>query len=140
MIGETYSIGADTYRQFAPTRKGTTISAPPWASHRQDHLLGPQSLVVVVQIGPSSMDDRTALIKAYNDGIPAVVQERASAGQHVIMVDMFTPFRQQPELQDRVALRRGASQRRRSRHLGTDLVPGASFGLATSALACGSAA
>jgi lysophospholipase L1-like esterase len=58
--------------------------------------LAPKALVVVAQIGPSSMDDRTALIKAYNDGIPAVVQARASAGQHVIMVDMFTPFVSNP--------------------------------------------
>lgn len=58
--------------------------------------LAPKALVVVAQIGPSSMDDRTALIKAYNDGIPEVVQERATAGQHVIMVDMFTPFVSNP--------------------------------------------
>jgi lysophospholipase L1-like esterase len=58
--------------------------------------LAPRALVVVAQIGPSSMDDRTALIQAYNAGIPAVVQQRADAGKHVIMVDMFTPFVRNP--------------------------------------------
>ena len=52
----------------------------------------PKALVVVAQIGPSNDDTRTALIKAYNDGIPAVVQARVAAGKHVAMVDMFTPF------------------------------------------------
>ena len=52
----------------------------------------PKALVVVAQIGPSNDDARTALIKAYNDGIPAVVQARVAAGKHVSMVDMFTPF------------------------------------------------
>ena len=52
----------------------------------------PKALVVVAQIGPSNDDARTALIKTYNDGIPAVVQARVAAGKHVSMVDMFTPF------------------------------------------------
>ncbi len=56
----------------------------------------PQALVVVAQIGPSNDDARTALIRAYNDGIPAVVQARVAAGKHVAMVDMFTPFVSNP--------------------------------------------
>jgi len=56
----------------------------------------PKALVVVAQIGPSNDDARTALIKAYNDGIPAVVQARFAAGKHVAMVDMFTPFVSNP--------------------------------------------
>lgn len=67
-----------------PTRLGNLI----------DKILAdaPKALVVVAQIGPSNDDARTALIKAYNDGIPAVVQARVAAGKHVAMVDMFTPF------------------------------------------------
>jgi lysophospholipase L1-like esterase len=67
-----------------PTRLGTLI----------DKIIvdAPKALVVVAQIGPSNDDARTALIKAYNDGIPAVVEQRAAAGKHVMMVDMFTPF------------------------------------------------
>ena len=57
----------------------------------------PKALVVVAQIGPSNDDSRTALIKAYNDGIPAVVQARVAAGKHVAMVDMFTPFVSNPD-------------------------------------------
>jgi len=59
----------------------------------------PNVLIVVAQPIPSRGDaskgDDTALsdrIKAYNDAIPAVVKARADAGQHILLVDMFTPF------------------------------------------------
>jgi lysophospholipase L1-like esterase len=58
--------------------------------------VAPKALIVVAQIGPTSMDDRTALVQAYNAGIPAVVAQRAAAGKHVIMVDMFTAFTSNP--------------------------------------------
>jgi lysophospholipase L1-like esterase len=77
-IAWTYDLGNE------PTRLGNLI----------DKIISdaPKALVVVAQIGPSNDDARTALIKAYNDGIPAVVQARVAAGKHVSMVDMFTPF------------------------------------------------
>jgi lysophospholipase L1-like esterase len=31
-------------------------------------------------------------VQTYNDAIPAVVQERASAGKHIVLVDQFTGF------------------------------------------------
>jgi hypothetical protein len=31
-------------------------------------------------------------IEAYNATIPAVVQERADAGKHILLVDMYTPI------------------------------------------------
>ena len=71
-----------------PTRLGNLID--------QITTDAPKALVVVAQIGPSNDDARTALIKAYNDGIPAVVQARVAAGKHVAMVDMFTPFVSNP--------------------------------------------
>jgi lysophospholipase L1-like esterase len=71
-----------------PTRLGNLID--------QITADAPKALVVVAQIGPSNDDARTALIKAYNDGIPAVVQARVAAGKHVAMVDMFTPFVSNP--------------------------------------------
>ena len=71
-----------------PTRLGNLID--------QITVDAPKALVVVAQIGPSNDDARTALIKAYNDGIPAVVQARVAAGKHVAMVDMFTPFVSNP--------------------------------------------
>jgi GDSL-like Lipase/Acylhydrolase family len=58
--------------------------------------LAPRALVVVAQIGPTNMDDRTARVKAFNDAIPAVVQQRVAAGKHVTMVDMFTAFTSNP--------------------------------------------
>jgi lysophospholipase L1-like esterase len=54
--------------------------------------VAPKALIVVAQIGPTSQDDRTALVQAYNAGIPAVVEQRVAAGKHVVMVDMFTAF------------------------------------------------
>ena len=54
--------------------------------------VAPKALIVVAQIGPTSQDDRTALVKAYNAGIPAVVAQRVALGKHVVMVDMFTAF------------------------------------------------
>ena len=56
----------------------------------------PDALVVVAQVGPTDEEQRTALVQAYNEGIPAVVEQRAVAGKHVKMVDMFTPFVDNP--------------------------------------------
>jgi lysophospholipase L1-like esterase len=49
----------------------------------------PDALIVVAKLTPlrSSM-----AVTTYNDAIPAVVQERASAGKHIILVDQFTGF------------------------------------------------
>lgn len=56
----------------------------------------PDALIVVAQIGPTAIAERTALVQAYNVGIPAVVAERVAAGKHVQLVDMFTPFASNP--------------------------------------------
>lgn len=59
--------------------------------------LAPNALVVVAQIGPTAFAERTALVAAYNAGIPAVVAERVALGKHVALVDMFTPFVSTPD-------------------------------------------
>jgi lysophospholipase L1-like esterase len=75
----------------APTRLGTLI----------DTIFTqlPNVLIVVAQPIPSrgnaSKGDDAALpdrLKTYGDAIPAVVQKRADAGKHILLVDMYTPF------------------------------------------------
>src|SRR4029079_16469858 len=51
----------------------------------------PNALVVVAQIIPLGYGTND-VIKAYNQAIPGVVQERAAAGKHIVLVDMFTGF------------------------------------------------
>ena len=49
----------------------------------------PNALLVVAQIIPLGYGTND-VIKAYNQAIPGLVQQRAAAGKHVIIVDMFT--------------------------------------------------
>ncbi len=51
----------------------------------------PDAYIVVAQIIPLGYGDN-AVIKAYNQALPGIVQERANAGKHVALVDMFTGF------------------------------------------------
>lgn len=50
----------------------------------------PDALVVVAKLVPLSFND--AAVVAYNNALPPVVQARASAGKHVVLVDMHTGF------------------------------------------------
>lgn len=50
----------------------------------------PDALIVVAQIIPEP--SKASAITAYNSAIPQVVQTRANAGKHVILVDQFTGF------------------------------------------------
>jgi lysophospholipase L1-like esterase len=52
----------------------------------------PNLLLVVAKIVPTTDDDENTRIRAYNDAIPGVVQPRAAAGKHVILVDMYAAF------------------------------------------------
>jgi len=51
----------------------------------------PDALVVVAQIIPLGYGTND-VIRTYNQSIPGLVQARASAGKHVVLVDMFTGF------------------------------------------------
>ncbi len=51
----------------------------------------PDSFVVVAQIIPLGYGTNAA-IQTYNDAIPDIVAERASAGSHITTVDMYTDF------------------------------------------------
>jgi lysophospholipase L1-like esterase len=51
----------------------------------------PDAYVVVAQIIPLGYGDNR-VIQNYNQAIPGIVEERASAGKHVTTVDMYTGF------------------------------------------------
>jgi lysophospholipase L1-like esterase len=75
----------------APTRLGTLLDTI--------YSQLPNVLIVVAQIVPArgngGLGDDTQLdarIETYNAAIPAVVEERADAGKHILLVDMHTPF------------------------------------------------
>jgi lysophospholipase L1-like esterase len=66
----------------APMRLGTLID---------DVFAGaPNVLLVVAQIVPYPANDTA--ITTYNAAIPALVQQRAAQGKHIVMVDMHTGF------------------------------------------------
>ena len=50
----------------------------------------PSALIVVAKIIPEP--SKASGITTFNDAIPAIVQTRANAGKHVILVDQFTGF------------------------------------------------
>jgi lysophospholipase L1-like esterase len=52
----------------------------------------PNMLLVVAKIVPTTDDEENTRIRAYNDAIPGVVQARAAAGKHVMVVDMYSAF------------------------------------------------
>jgi lysophospholipase L1-like esterase len=56
----------------------------------------PDAYLVVAQIIPLGYD--SAVIKTYNQSIPGLVQQRANAGKHIAIVDMFTGFTPQAML------------------------------------------
>jgi lysophospholipase L1-like esterase len=51
----------------------------------------PDALPVVAQIIPLGYGTND-VIKAYNQTIPNLVQQRASAGKHITILDMYTGF------------------------------------------------
>jgi lysophospholipase L1-like esterase len=68
----------------APTRLGALI----------DKIVmdAPAALLVVAQITPLKSASSEALVVTYNAAVPAVVKPRATAGKHVLLVDMHTGF------------------------------------------------
>ena len=49
----------------------------------------PNTTVLVAQVTPSGKNTTEALILTYNSAIPGVVAQRANAGMHVAVVDMY---------------------------------------------------
>jgi lysophospholipase L1-like esterase len=56
----------------------------------------PNLLVVLAKIIPTTTASTTAIVKAYDDMMPALVAARANAGKHIILTDMYTPFISNP--------------------------------------------
>ncbi len=79
------------------------ISSPPGTMATQlgnliDKILAADSrlLLVVATVIPTTTDAKTAVVKAYDDLIPALVKARADAGKHIMLVDMFAAFTANP--------------------------------------------
>jgi lysophospholipase L1-like esterase len=56
----------------------------------------PNALLVAAAITPTTDDDENTRIDAFNGEIPALVESRAAAGKHIVMVDMFKAFAANP--------------------------------------------
>jgi lysophospholipase L1-like esterase len=83
MIG-TNDVNGNVDLANAPTRLGNLIDRITTAA--------PAALLVVAQIVPTTSDGINTRVQAYNAAIPALVQQRAAAGKHVVRVDMYTTF------------------------------------------------
>ena len=83
MIG-TNDIDLSVNLATAPARLATLI----------DEIItdAPNSLLVVAQLTPTTTDSENTRFQAYNAAIPAIVQQRAAAGKHVMLVDMYSAF------------------------------------------------
>jgi lysophospholipase L1-like esterase len=62
-------------------------------------MLEPEALLVVAQLTPFPGED--ADVQTYNAAIPALVEERAADGKHIVLVDMYTEF-PEPLIEDGV--------------------------------------
>jgi lysophospholipase L1-like esterase len=56
----------------------------------------PNAMVVVAKITPTMTDSTNARVQAYNDAITALVQQRMTAGKHLLTVDMYAAFTAYP--------------------------------------------
>ena len=83
MIG-TNDVNGNVDLPNAPTRLGNLIDRITTAA--------PTTLLVVAQIVPTTNDGTNTRVQAFNAAIPALVQQRAATGKHVVRVDMYTTF------------------------------------------------
>lgn len=81
MIG-TNDVAQNDALQAAPERLGALLDL--LAEH------APEAWVFVATILP--LGRSSSAVTTYNDAIPALVQERADAGKHVVLVDQFDGF------------------------------------------------
>lgn len=91
MIG-TNDIGGNVDLPNAPKRLGALL----------DKIIqgAPDALLVVAKIIPTKLDVYNARAIAFNDAIPALIEERVAAGKHVAMVDMYAAFTANPSYQN----------------------------------------
>lgn len=90
MIG-TNDINRNVDIENAPARLAALLD--------QISARAPDALLVVAQIVPTHDDTTNARVEAYNAAIPALVEERLSAGKHLLLVDMYAPFVAVPDFE-----------------------------------------
>ncbi len=83
MIG-TNDINVNIDVANAPTRLAALID--------QITTAAPSALLVVAQITPTTTDATNTRIMAYNAAMPALINQRAAAGKHVQLVNMYGAF------------------------------------------------
>lgn len=83
MIG-TNDINGNIDISHAPDRLGNLID--------DITTRAPQSLVVVATIIPIANDGTNQKVKTYNSALPALVNARATAGKHVVLLDNYAAF------------------------------------------------
>ena len=47
---------------------------------------------MVAQLVPTTNDTTNGRVRTYNNAIPGLVQSRAMAGKHIVVVDMYAAF------------------------------------------------
>lgn len=87
MIG-TNDVNLNVDLANAPQRLGTLLD--------RIHTADPNVLLVVAQIVPSQTESLNVRVRSYNQAIPGLVQTRAMAGRHIVLVDMYTAFTSNP--------------------------------------------
>ncbi|WP_437324576.1 SGNH/GDSL hydrolase family protein [Sorangium sp. So ce381] len=87
MIG-TNDINGNINLADAPNRLGKLLDSI--------FMRDPNILVVLAQIVPTRTDGTNNNVKAYNAAMPDLVSTRVSKGQHIVLVDMYTAFTNDP--------------------------------------------
>ncbi|WP_437733237.1 SGNH/GDSL hydrolase family protein [Sorangium sp. So ce1335] len=87
MIG-TNDINGNINVADAPNRLGKLLDSI--------FMRDPNILVVLAQIVPTRTDATNNAVKAYNAAMPDLVSTRVSKGQHIVLVDMYTAFTNDP--------------------------------------------
>jgi lysophospholipase L1-like esterase len=59
----------------------------------------PDALLVLAKIVPTTDSGINARVEMYNSAMDAIVEERATAGKHVVLVDLYAPFVDTPNFQ-----------------------------------------
>ncbi|MCJ1435189.1 hypothetical protein MMC27_004561 [Xylographa pallens] len=81
LMAGTNDMDKNVSTATAPDRLGALID--------QIFVVCPNTTVLVAQVTPSGKNTTEALILTYNAAIPSVVAQRANAGMHVAVVDMY---------------------------------------------------
>jgi lysophospholipase L1-like esterase len=90
MIG-TNDVGISADLANAPKRLGLLLDRITSTS--------PSALLVVAKIVPTTDDAMNKRVQSYNEGVAQVVNQRISAGKHLVLVDMYKAFSDNPNFE-----------------------------------------